>query len=583
MAELAQATRLLTGARLATEQLRAIAWLRWRIVANGFRRKGGAGELIARILLLPLLVALGLLPTAMAGVLAWHFVHAGQIGRLAWVLWGAVVLTQLLNINLGQPGTTFDPVELIRFPMPLRRFVLVRLCFGLLSPANLIVCMLSAAVVVGTAIARPGLLLPALVAMLVFAVVNILFTRMIFAWIDRWLSTRRAREIFTAFIFIFSLGIQYVNVRFNPGFQHTRRRHGPGYAQTPQQSLGPLEHMARQVHPFVGWLPPELTARAIVASARGSYAPASGDVLATVGFGAVFLWIYALRMRTEFRGENLSDAAAVAGATPMVPASAAMPSAVSALPLPRQPPLARARLLPVTLGPLLLKELLVLRRNVGLFYGLVAPAVMVFLFAGRLSTRNGSHWVLLGAVAYALLGISPMSYNSFGLEGTGAQFYFFAPVSLREVFFAKNVFGMLLAITEVIVVVAITGYVAGRPNLADCLFAVLWAIGTLLLNTTLGNLRSVSAPKKVNPGRTMNKTQSAVSSYIAIGILAGCVSLGFGCELLAIYLQRAWVGLLLMLAFAIAGLVVYAQGLNGIELYAMQRRDTLFEELGKKI
>ena len=565
------------------EQLRAIAWLRWRILANGFRRKGGAGELIARILLLPLLAALALLPTVMAGILAWYFAQQGEIGRVVWVLWGTVALTQLLNINLGQSGTTFDPVELIRFPMPLRRFVLVRLCFGLLGPANLIAGLMSLAVAVGVSIAQPGLWLPALASMLVFALANVLFTRMIFAWIDRWLSTRRAREIFTAFIFLFSLGIQYANVRFNPGFQQHRHHHAPGYAQNPQQTLGPLQARVRQIHPFIGWLPPELTARAIVSANRSRYAPWFADTLASAGFAMLFLAVYALRMRTEFRGENLSDAAV--GKSGRKPRAATL--SVTHSTLPTAPPAAvfpsGLGSLPATLAPLLGKELLVLRRNIGLFYGLVAPAVMVFLFAGRMSARSGSHWVLLGAVAYALLGISPMSYNSFGFEGTGAQFYFYAPVSLREVFFAKNVFALSLAFFEMVVVVLVTSYVAGRPRPVDCLFALLWAIGTLLLNTSLGNLRSVSAPKKVSPGRTMGKAQSAVSGYIAIGILAACGAFGFAGELLAVYLKREWIGLALMAAFAVTGVIVYAKGLSSIETYALERRDSLFEELGKKM
>ena len=583
MAELTAATQRLSGSRLAAEQLRAIAWLRWRILANGFRRKGGAGELVARVLLYPFFAALALMPTAISGILAWHFAKAGQLGRVVWILWGAVALTQLLNINLGQPGTTFDPLELIRFPLPLRRFVLVRLCFGLLSPANLIVTLISLAVAVGISIARPQLWLPVLAALLVFATVNVLFTRMIFAWIDRWLSTRRAREVFTGFIFVFSLGLQYANVRFNPGLQHNRHHRTAIYGQTPQQSFGPLQRVTRRVRPFVGWLPPELTARAILAASGGRSLPWLGYTTASAGFAILFLAIYAQRMRTEFRGENLSDAAIGTAASPLRPALHPAPPLAVQTPatpaLSRQTRGSRAG----SLIPLLGKELLVLRRNIGLFYGLVAPAVMVFLFAGRVSARSGSHWVLLGAVAYALLGISPMSYNSFGFEGTGAQFYFFAPVSLREVFFAKNVFALLLALVDIVIVVLIISFVAGRPRLGDCVFALLWAAGTLLLNTTLGNLRSISAPKKVNPGKTMNKAQSAVSGYIAIGILAGCVALGLGCEMLATYLERPWVGLALMAGFAAAGLLVYAQGLRGIETYALDRRDTLFEELGKKI
>ena len=59
------------------------------------------------------------------------------------MLWGTFAFCQLLNINLGQPGSTFDPTQLIRFPLRLRNYVLIRLCFGLLTPANVIGSMIA--------------------------------------------------------------------------------------------------------------------------------------------------------------------------------------------------------------------------------------------------------------------------------------------------------------------------------------------------------------------------------------------------------------------------------------------------------
>ena len=224
-----------------------------------------------------------------------------------------------------------------------------------------------------------------------------------------------------------------------------------------------------------------------------------------------------------------------------------------------------------------------LRRNTGLLYGVIAPVVMVFLFAGRLSLRGGSHWLLLIAVAYAMLGLAPQSYNTFGLEGAGAQFYFMAPVPLREVFFAKNAMHFLIAAFEVFAVIAIVTNVAGRPNLHDVAFVLLWVAGTLLLNTSLGNLRSISAPKKGNPGRTITRSQSQVSAWISMGILLGTAAIAFGLQALAVYLRQPWLSLGLMAAYAIGGLFAYQQGLRGIESYAMDRRDSLFEELGKKM
>ncbi len=576
MAGVTQTSGDIGAARLGGAQLRAIAWLRWRILANSFRRRGGMGEFVGRLLLLPIFLALALLPTVLAGFLAWTFAQEGSWNRLSLVFWGTFGLTQLLNINLGQPGTTFDPTELIRFPMALRSYILVRLSFGLLSPANVLVTLMSAAVFVGVTVARPAIWPFALAATAAFAAANVLFSRMLFAWIDRWLSTRRAREIFTALIFAGSLLVQYVNVTYNPGFQHGRHR---GAATEKMQHAQRIYH---QAHGWLVGLPPELAGASMLAARQGRFAASLTDAALVACYGALFLGVYTLRMRTEYRGENLSDqanavraparnAASPQAHAPAVPAPGATSSIAAG----------KRRAFPF-LAPLLGKEVLTLRRNTGLLYGIIAPTVMVFLFAGRLSFRGASHWLLLMAVGYALLGIAPLSYNSFGLEGPGAQFYFMAPVSLREVFFAKNLMQLLLALFEVAVVIVIVAFTAGRPSLRDVLFVSLWALGALLLNLALGNLRSVSAPKQVKPGRTMNRAQSQVSAWIAIGVLGACAGLAFGVEVLALYLHLPWLSVALIAVFAAAGLIVYQQGLRQIGSYAMDRRESLFEELGKK-
>src|SRR5579875_1638032 len=193
-------------------QFRAIAWLRWRMFANGFRRKGGAGELVGRLVVYFILFGFTLVPTVLAGVAGFYIAGTGRYDRLSWVLWGIFLLCQFLNINIGQPATTFDPRVLIRFPMRLPTFVAIRLYFGLLSPSTVLATTTSLATAVGITIAAPGLWAYAFTALFVFAATNALFSRMIFAWVDRWLATRRAREIFTGLTLVFSVGIQYVNL-----------------------------------------------------------------------------------------------------------------------------------------------------------------------------------------------------------------------------------------------------------------------------------------------------------------------------------------------------------------------------------
>ncbi len=60
------------------------------------------------------------------------------------------------------------------------------------------------------------------------------------------------------------------------------------------------------------------------------------------------------------------------------------------------------------------------------------------------------------------------------------------------------------------------------------------------------------------------------------------MALGAGFQFLGVYLHRSWISLGLVFLFAVGALLMYGQGLRGIEVYAMDRREELFEELGKK-
>lgn len=291
-------------------QFGAIAWLRWRILVNGFRRKGGAAEMVGVAVLAVMFLGLVLAVVVGAGFGAYFIVAKGHLLWLAGLLWGIFLLCQLLNIQLGQPTTTFDPTQLIRFPLSVQTYVGVRLFFGLLTPANVAGTLTSLAVAVGIGIAAPGLWVYALIAMAVFAATNVFFSRMIFAWVDRWLSTRRAREVFTAVIFVTSLGIQWANFKFNPAYNHDHRPHAYVVSQQKVGLVGPL--IAR-VEPWLKPLPPELAGASLAKAKDGAVAGFAGYTVAAAMWGGLFLLVFALRMRTEFRGENLSDAASAVG------------------------------------------------------------------------------------------------------------------------------------------------------------------------------------------------------------------------------------------------------------------------------
>ncbi len=575
MAELNHNELSLGKARWSAKQTRsqfaAIAWLRWRILVNSFRRKGGTGELLGRILLIPLLSGIAIGPSIAVAVLAGLFTHQQHLDKIVWLLWATFAYCQLLNIQLGQPGSTFDPTELIRFPLSARNYIYIRLCFGLLSPANVIGTMMAACIAGGIIVAEPRLWLYALLVLGVFAAANVLFSRMVFAWVDRWLATRRAREIFTGLIFFFSLGIQWLNFTFNPAYSHNHK--------VSPEHLKLVADWSHRVAPFLVWLPPEITTKALIAARQGDVAHYLLLTLACALYAAAFLAVFALRTKTEFRGENLSDSANAVSRKTHKPASAKTPALHSTAAATKPE---RTFGLSRVVFAQLSKEFLYVRRNTGILYGLVAPVFLVLIIASRFASRGGSSsWVFPAAVAYTLLAVGTFSYNSFGLEGTGAQFYFLAPVRMRDVMFAKNLLNFLLALTEVVLTFCIVSYIAGFPPVTYALSALLWAGATMLLTTIVGNRRSITTPKKVAIGRMANKQVSQLSALLGMGILLGSATLAAIPVGLAVYFNKDWFLLPIFAVFAVAAVYFYTRSLNSLDSFALAHREELFAELCK--
>ncbi len=213
-------------------QFAALAKLRWCIFRNGFRRKGGAGELVARIILFPILGIVAFGPIIGSGFAGYLMVSSGRIANLPLLTWALFALWMLVVLNISPPGLSFDINTIIRFPLSFPRYLTARIFFGLLSASTVIGTLSIVSADIGIAIAKPSLAPWSTLLLATFALANIFFTRMVLVWVERWLSTRRAREILTAFILFASLGFQYININFNPGLQ-SRHHH----ASTPPSSV----------------------------------------------------------------------------------------------------------------------------------------------------------------------------------------------------------------------------------------------------------------------------------------------------------------------------------------------------------
>jgi ABC-2 type transport system permease protein len=549
-------------------QFLALAQLRWCIFRNAFRRKGGVGELIARIIFFPVLGIIAVFPIAGAGFAGYYLVLSDKLTLLPALTWAIFALWQLVVLNISPPSLSFDINTIIRFPVSFLRYLTARLFFGLLSASNVIGTLALIAADIGIAIARLSLVPWATLLLVIYALSNIFFTRMVLSWVDRWLSTRRAREILTAFILIASLGFQYINLNYNPGFQNNRHH---------ANHLPFLLKIFHHIEPLAALLPPGLTATSIATFAQGRVIHALATLVGLVAFSSLFLAIYAVRMHREFRGENLNE---VTGQ----PQTIRLRNTPAAVPHPSSSPLTSASAfgLSSTIAACLQKEFLYLRRNTNQLYGFIAPIFMVFLFANRIGTsgRFGS-FVFPAAVAYSVLGVSILSYNCLGMDGSGIQFYFLSPTRLRDVFLAKNIIGFLLSFIELILIFAVISLTASPPSLLIALGTFCWLLFAIFTNGAVGNLRSLAAPKKIDLSKINRKQTSQLSALIAVGIVAACFGIGYGGVLLANAVNVPWLMVPLFLILAVVAFLFYLHVLNRIDTTALDHREALVEELCK--
>src|SRR5208337_3558084 len=130
------------------------------------------------------------------------------------------LLWQFVSINglsIAATIPSFDPASLVRFPLRFGRYFVLRSLLGLMTPSTIVGCLALLAAAVGIGVADASLALPALVVMAVYASMNIFLTRMIGAWMERWLANRRFREVFGVLMAAFAVSIQFLNFQRFPG------------------------------------------------------------------------------------------------------------------------------------------------------------------------------------------------------------------------------------------------------------------------------------------------------------------------------------------------------------------------------
>lgn len=554
----------------ATTHLLTIAWLRWRMFANGFRRtKTGTNRvggliltIVLRVILWPIFALMALGPAVGAGFAAWSAISGHHPQRLAIVLGAVAIFWQFVAVNgvsIAAQLNTFDPASLLRFPLRFGRYLVLRLALGFLTPSTIVGSLALLAMAIGIAVADRSLAVAAFPVLAMYAAMNIFFSRMLGVWLERWLSTRRAREVFGVVMAMFFVSFQFLN--YNHIGQH-------GHPARPSWVLELLQNSGRAL----AWLPPGYAANAIL---HGDMLVRLAQVAALLLWTAVIFAAFAARLHKQFLGEFLSEGAPRAAAAPAAKA-ARLPVAVAASGVEQ-----REFLSPV-LAACLRKEWIYIRGNGAMLVGLLMPLIFVAIL-GHGMLKDHPQYLLPSALGYSVMGLMAALYNIFGADLAGVQMYLLAPVRLRDVIVAKNIASAGLLLGEAVLAWCVVLLLAKEPiPMSMQVSAGFWLVFVFFSNLALGTLRSIQAPTKVAMAQTRKIRPASANKSTALLVLAtlfGCMLLEVPVTMLSHYFHQAWLGAAIFAPLAMAAAGAYALMLKNVDGLILRHRDRFAEEL----
>jgi ABC-2 type transport system permease protein len=563
----------------ASAQLLAVAWLRWRIFVNGMFRKRPKGKrqivglvfaTLLRLIVWPMLALVVVGPVAASGFFAWMAISQGHPQSLASLLLGIALLWQFVSINglsIAATIPSFDPASLVRFPLRFGRYFVLRSLLGLMTPSTIVGCLAVLAAAAGIGVANASLALPALVVMAVYALMNIYLTRMIGAWMERWLANRRFREIFSMLMALFAVSIQFINLQRTP-------------MRAPGARSSWLLAVLHSSGSYLYWLPSGFAAQAIllVKHPLAAVAQFAALLASTVLFAAVF----AVRLHKQFLGEHLGEG--VSGrekvqSAPRVNAPAPQSAALSR-------PAASGAIVSPTVAACLRKEWFILRGNGTQLIGLLTPLLFVVIFSmNRTFSSIASGYFLPGAIAYLLIAALSSLYNIFGADGRGVQVYLLAPIRMLDVVLAKNLMSLALIVTQVGLAWTIICVLARTPvPVSMQISTALWTVFVVAMNLAIGTMRSIQAPRHFVPGQGRQLRASPTnrtSALLVLAVLFGCMLLQIPVAIASGYFRMPWLAAWVFGPLAVAAIFAYALMLRNAERLILANRDVFAEELCK--
>jgi ABC-2 type transport system permease protein len=538
-------------------QLSAIAWLRWRLFINTLRTLQGKLELLSRVLISIAFTILGLGGASGLAVLSYVLITQGKPQMLAIFLWIIFFFWQTFPIMASAFANTADSSDLLRFPLNYTSYFLVRLAYGAFDPASVIGSLWTFGVIIGVTFAKPTLFPWALLVLVAFALFNLFFMQMIFAWVERWLAQRRTREIMGILFILFTLSFQLI---------------GPLTGRYGRRARPELQQFVKVVSPIQGVFPPGLAADAIVEGIYPQWTVAVSSLALLGAFASLIGYTLHMRLLAQYRGENLNEA-----------------PAASTLPRDRQ--LHLGWNLPGISPPVAAvfeKEVRYLLRSGPMLLTLIMPvfALLVFRFGAMNSARrsvgfltHASDFAFPFAATYILLMLTNLVYNTFGGDAAGIQFFYASPVSFRDIVKGKNLTHAGILVVEAILAWTAVTFLYGRPAIDITVATLAGLLFAAPLNFAVGNVLSMYSPKKLDFSKFGRQRASQMTALLGVLLQLVIVGVGFSVFSIARYLGNSWIAILIFLLLAAVSFFVYGMILQRVDRLAFERQESLVAEL----
>ena len=538
-------------------QLAAIAELRWRLFVNALRSTRGKLELLSQILIGFAFTLGGVGGAFGMAFAASMMISAGKPEMLALLLWFVFVFWQVFPIMATAFTNNPDSSDLLRFPLSYRSYFLVRMAYGAFDPVTVLVGLWSLGILAGVGFAKPALLPWTLLVLMVFAAFNLLFMQMTFAWVERWLAQRRTREIMGVLFVLLMLSFQLI---------------GPLAGRFGKRARPDAQRFVQVLAPVQAMLPPGLAADAIARAVLSQFMVGLSSLVLLCAFVLIIGYFLHLRLRAQYRGENLSEVAAVSA-------------------LLKDRSLRLGWNLPGLAAPVVAvfeKEIRYLLRSGPMLLTLIMPifVLVVFRLGPMNSLRNSGAFfprmpdmAFPSAAAYTLLILTNLAYNNFGGDAGGIQFFYASPVRFREIVLAKNLAHAGILAAETALAWIAVSFLYGPPTLGVTIAAVAGLIFAAPVNFSAGNLLSLYSPKKLDYSSFGRQRASQTTVLISFGVQLVVVGVGVAAFWIARHYGNFLLATVILLLLAGISLSAYWMILNRIDSVALARREALIAEL----